>query len=341
MAKKGDKLRRWTREERYYLINNYKKKKIKDIAKHLGRTEGAVVDKAKKIGVWKQRKWKKKEVDYLRDYVGEKDVKDIAKQLVRSVASIRFMVHKLGLRKNECNEFPVYIAAELIGVSDLFLYSNIKAGKLIAEQAKIGRREYALTKENLRDFVLDHYPFKIFGCVECGKTVKGDIYCQKHLPALSRKNNLSKCFSDPFRIESLDEIKGVVDFLVKYTNNNYIILSNRIGITPAWLNRYLRKGIFKADIFAGVLSGVGYKGKIYFDGNPVELGHGFEQKMIEIVIKTREKYNLTQDELSVKMNKRKRWIQAFEEGKAIVSLKKIKEICDGFEIPFVLEIKKK
>ncbi|WP_053956776.1 hypothetical protein [Inediibacterium massiliense] len=82
--------KKWMQEEIEYLVCNYSKKSIMNIANDLDRTKDSVFKKAKRIGLTTElRYWSEEEVEFLLDKWGKKTAEFIANELDRSLVSIR------------------------------------------------------------------------------------------------------------------------------------------------------------------------------------------------------------------------------------------------------------
>lgn len=90
--------KRWTNEELEYLIKNFKKEKYEDIARHLGRSIGAVSLQLNRCELKKTREWTTSDIAALKESMtqGESSI-TIAKKLKRSTASIMCMKQRIGM----------------------------------------------------------------------------------------------------------------------------------------------------------------------------------------------------------------------------------------------------
>jgi hypothetical protein len=94
----------WTAEEMALLKELYPVKPIPELAKMLGRTVPAVVDKAYSLGIrrksWCEKLWTAEELELLRElYPTCESTRDVAKKIGRAWGSVRQKAFNLGITK--------------------------------------------------------------------------------------------------------------------------------------------------------------------------------------------------------------------------------------------------
>jgi len=89
--------KRWTKEEKEYLINNYTSDNVDEMANELQRNKEAVVTMACKLGVSKNTEWTESEINYLLNNYNVKSRAEIAHYLQRTVTAVSVKMSKLGL----------------------------------------------------------------------------------------------------------------------------------------------------------------------------------------------------------------------------------------------------
>lgn len=89
--------RRWTEEEVQFIKDNIKTMSYEEMAEHLGRTTGAVKNKADKSKIFKGRYWTQEEITFLEDHVGVKSFTFIAEKLGRTIHSVQNKASELGI----------------------------------------------------------------------------------------------------------------------------------------------------------------------------------------------------------------------------------------------------
>lgn len=92
--------RAWTKAEDAILRAKYGNTPAPDIAATLGRTRGAVVNRAKKIGVQARPYWTREEDAELIRLFPTHSAAECAEKIGRSVSAIHDRAHKLGMRKS-------------------------------------------------------------------------------------------------------------------------------------------------------------------------------------------------------------------------------------------------
>jgi len=90
--------RRWTDEEIAFMMDHYGTMSIKEIARELGRTENAIKNKAKKLGLSKLPQWSDEEIKLLVGLYGRLPAEEIAKILGRSKDAVYHKAMRLGLQ---------------------------------------------------------------------------------------------------------------------------------------------------------------------------------------------------------------------------------------------------
>ena len=89
---------KWSKEEDFYLIENWKKKKLKDIASDLNRSPLGVKKRAGRLHLPPLRKWAEEETAYLIANWQKQDTNIIAKRFGKSVGALRKKAQKLHLQ---------------------------------------------------------------------------------------------------------------------------------------------------------------------------------------------------------------------------------------------------
>ena len=87
----------WSPQDEKYLIENYPKYGAKECAKFLGRTESAVMSKARELGLIVPNGWTPKEVEYLIENYPKYGAEECIKFLGRTKAAVRNKARELGL----------------------------------------------------------------------------------------------------------------------------------------------------------------------------------------------------------------------------------------------------
>ena len=97
--KKGWKRRRWTAEERKFLLDNYGKLPTSVIAKKLNRTEDTIRSNARNLGIKIKAfsPFTKEEVAFLAENYGKRPVCEIAAEMGRSDSSVEHKAMRLGI----------------------------------------------------------------------------------------------------------------------------------------------------------------------------------------------------------------------------------------------------
>jgi len=77
---------RWRREEVKFLLDNFDRMSLKDLARELGRSYESVKAKSRSLGLKKMqyRKWTKEEIEFLRENADKMTIKEMAQRLGRS-----------------------------------------------------------------------------------------------------------------------------------------------------------------------------------------------------------------------------------------------------------------
>lgn len=90
--------KKWTKEEEDYLRKKYPgRKSVAFIAKKLGRTEHAIIEKAYRLHIVKGLYYTEKQIEYLEKNSSKKSYEYIAKRLNRSYISVKKKMMYLGL----------------------------------------------------------------------------------------------------------------------------------------------------------------------------------------------------------------------------------------------------
>ncbi|MCZ7615617.1 MAG: hypothetical protein M5T52_19235 [Ignavibacteriaceae bacterium] len=90
----------WSKNERGYLLKNYKTKSYGEMAKDLGMTYSSIAHKISRLGLKvreKGRPWTEDEKEFIRQNYKKMPTKDIARKLNRTVNSIITVVGPLGV----------------------------------------------------------------------------------------------------------------------------------------------------------------------------------------------------------------------------------------------------
>ena len=220
---------KWSNEDKEYLRQHFRDKKLKEIAKTLGRSEYSVYNMAQKLKLRVSRRWTEKEDNYLRDRAGSMELKLIAKQLFRTISAVRERCGKLGIKANPKDDLTVKELAVMVGITDTIIYHAIRSGKIelacvcddpqkcVCNGRNIGgNKSYIIDEFKIRDYLVDKFPNKEFACLTCAEPVVGDIFCDIHRsPELKpRKEKLKNktiiaTSKEKFILEILSFIKEV------------------------------------------------------------------------------------------------------------------------------------
>lgn len=89
--------RRWTPTEEEYIRDHWRSQSDAEMAKALGRSEGAVRTKRRQLRCSPQKTWTPEDEEYLREAWGRVSIPGIAKHLDRTVDAVKVHVARLGL----------------------------------------------------------------------------------------------------------------------------------------------------------------------------------------------------------------------------------------------------
>lgn len=89
--------RRWTPTEEEYIRDHWRSQSDAEMAKALGRSEGAVRTKRRQLRCSPQKTWTPEDEEYLREAWGRVSIPGIAKHLDRTVNAVKVHVARLGL----------------------------------------------------------------------------------------------------------------------------------------------------------------------------------------------------------------------------------------------------
>ena len=89
--------RRWTPTEEQYIHDHWRSQSDAEMAKALGRSEGAVRTKRRQLRCSPQKTWMPEDEEYLREAWGRVSIPGIAKHLDRTVNAVKVHVARLGL----------------------------------------------------------------------------------------------------------------------------------------------------------------------------------------------------------------------------------------------------
>lgn len=199
------KQNKWTIKHKKYLLDNYRKKTLKEIAVDLNKTEAAVYNKAQVLGIVKKRRWTEKEDLYLEDNLGKIELKYIAKQLFRTVCAVLSRMNYLNLKVGD-DDLTLKKLSHMVGMSEFLVYTSIKEGKLKTLGRKVGKgKEYIFDIFDFRDFIIEYHEYKQLKCIECQALCVGDVYCEIHLPVELRKTT-KKIQAQVINIQDKDSI---------------------------------------------------------------------------------------------------------------------------------------
>lgn len=101
-----NKSHHWSDDEINYLKENYQAQSYKEIAKQLGRTDGAIRAKLNDLKLVKKTYWSNDEIDYLIANYEYMTYKELSENLNRSEDAIQLKLKKLGYKKSPyyCNQ---------------------------------------------------------------------------------------------------------------------------------------------------------------------------------------------------------------------------------------------
>jgi hypothetical protein len=95
--------RKWTAKEVALLKELYPECPIHEIAKKLGRTVGALENRAHQLGIkrksYLEKLWTAEELQLVSELYPTKDIQNIAERIGRSPSSVRAKTHDLGFSK--------------------------------------------------------------------------------------------------------------------------------------------------------------------------------------------------------------------------------------------------
>lgn len=92
---------KWSKEDDYYLIKNYAKLPLVEIANHLCRSQQSVTWRAHHLKCVKTKRWTKEEEDYLKEHYHNTINEVLGKKLGRNRNGIIEKACKLGLKKDK------------------------------------------------------------------------------------------------------------------------------------------------------------------------------------------------------------------------------------------------
>lgn len=107
---------KWTQQDEQYLIDNYNKLTVFEIAKYLNRTESAIMTKAYKLDVTNPNIWTNEEVELLKELYPIHSNKYLSKNIFKGKqpATIRAKASSLGLHKSKEKGLKKYYDKDLI-----------------------------------------------------------------------------------------------------------------------------------------------------------------------------------------------------------------------------------
>ena len=88
-------MKRWTEEERDYLIQNYNKYSLQEMAEILGRSVCSVKCEATKHHVKSNRFWTDEEVEFIEDHYGDMTIKEIARKLGKDCVAVNNKITRM------------------------------------------------------------------------------------------------------------------------------------------------------------------------------------------------------------------------------------------------------
>lgn len=125
---KTEKYRLWSADELELLRELYPVKSLKELAKQLGRSPGAVEGRAHIMRLLKEsgpRVWSNEENRLLKKLFPKNTMRAIADKLGRPFYSVEKRVHKLGLRKRPSyHHYPRWSAKEIELLKKLYPHRN-------------------------------------------------------------------------------------------------------------------------------------------------------------------------------------------------------------------------
>jgi hypothetical protein len=121
-------MRKWENEKTRYLIQNFHKKSIPEIAAAIGKTDAAVKTKALKLGLKRNNKhiWTEKEISYLKANYENERIELLCNHLGLTVGQIYHKANFLGLKKSK--ELIAQMAKE--NISSSFLSHSKRKGDI-------------------------------------------------------------------------------------------------------------------------------------------------------------------------------------------------------------------
>jgi hypothetical protein len=92
---------KWTKEDDYYLIKNYGKHSVSEIASHLNRSKQSIMWRVHHLRINKVKRWTKEDEDYLIKHYANTINSELGKVLGRNRIGIIAKASKLGLKKDD------------------------------------------------------------------------------------------------------------------------------------------------------------------------------------------------------------------------------------------------
>lgn len=267
--KSKTEVQRWTSAETNFLRLNFRRMRLSEMAEHLNRSIFSVCNKAQVMKLRKSRRWTAEEIDYVKDHVNVYPLPQIAKELFRQVTAVREMMKRENIRITDEIEMTIKSVARKIGISECVLYHHIGTGELKVLGRHVGASQSFLFNLNdVRDFIVRKMSHRRFKCYECGMSVKGDMYCDKHIGyemkqkpihTVARTIHISNKNYRPQLTKMLANIR-------RHANLNQSTVSVLCGKEESWYGIFERmdKPQITLDQLYDVLNVMGYDYEITF-----------------------------------------------------------------------------
>lgn len=274
---------KWSKEHKAYLRQHFRDKKLKEIAKDLGRSEYSVYNMAQKLNLRVARRWTQQEDNYLMDRAGNMQLKLIAKQLFRTIAAVRERCGKLGIKVNPRDDLTVKELSAMVGITDTVIYKAIREGEIelacvCGDPEKCtcdgrnvgGNRAFIIDEFKIRDFLVQKYPHKEFACLTCAEPVTGDIFCDihRHPDLKPRKEREHKKIISTKKDDFIKEMLAFIKEVRKEKGINQSQICKDLSYNATWYGILERgdKDNITFDEIAKVCKYLGISFNIVLDG---------------------------------------------------------------------------
>lgn len=193
-------MKRWTKEQTDYLINNYYKMHYEDMSKVICKSANAIRAKCFDLGLVKNSRWTEDEMSFLINHLNDMTYKEIAKALNRTESSVKTKAEKNGIKKR-----PYYCEYDFFKTIDseekAYWLGFLCADGWITENIKtnsghVGIQLQIRDYEHLKKFNKSiHGNYKIeIGEKECklSNPNKKNKFCRIRIHSINMVNHLKK-----------------------------------------------------------------------------------------------------------------------------------------------------